>query len=84
MRQSQVFELVKELFDRGSPLDILDSEGLTPLQLAASRGLEIVSLFWYNGADIHATDNRNETAVHKAAAIGASDVVHVLANMIRT
>ena len=67
---------MKDLFDRGSLLDMRDSEGLTPLQLAASRGFgDCVAFMVYSGADIHITDNRNETAVHKAAAIGAADVV---------
>ncbi len=49
--------------------------GNTPLLNAAWRGfVPIVQLLLQHGADINATDNTQENALHKAASTGSSQV----------
>jgi RNA polymerase primary sigma factor len=65
--------------ERGDDLDARDSNGMTPLMLAAAKNrVGICSLLLSAGADRTATDPLGRDAVAIARAAGASDVVALL------
>ena len=67
------------LLDRGSPVDVLSSEGSTPLMISAQRAdLDLVSVLLDRGADANARDDRGFTALHRAAEMGHLDIVKLL------
>jgi len=76
-------EIVKLLLSHGADPDPKRRDGLTPLINAAGPGAErhgkgCVELLLAKGANINATDGDGETALHKAAYYGNSDVVEIL------
>lgn len=64
----------------GADCDFPDTEGLTPLMIAAGRGqAQMVELLLAAGAQVHLVDPRaGATALHKAALSGNPDVVKLL------
>jgi ankyrin repeat protein len=62
------YEAVPLLLEAGAPLEALDDQGRTPLQLACwskSDG-SLLSAFLAKGASVHARDNHGNTALHGA------------------
>lgn len=74
--------LVKRSIEQRADLDIKNTEGETPLILAAWYGSpEIVSLLLESGANINAQDNNGYTAIAKAASLGVGrhyEIVEIL------
>jgi ankyrin repeat protein len=66
---SQQYDLVYKLLLRGMSLSTSDTEGKTPLLVAAEVGdVEMVKLLLELGSDISAQDRHGRTALHLAAA----------------
>lgn len=64
-------ERVKELLEKGVPVDVQDQHGWTPLMLAALQGHDkTVALLLGQGADIEAQDINGTTALMAAASSG--------------
>lgn len=75
------FDRVKELLDKGVPVDTRDEHQWTPLMLAALQGHDkIVSLLLEQGADIEAQDVNGTTPLMAAASSGWLSVVKRLMN----
>ncbi|TDD73128.1 hypothetical protein E1262_01205 [Jiangella aurantiaca] len=64
----------------GTPPDLRDADGLTPLMIAAGIGSpQLVELLLVAGADVHALEPRmGASALHKAAQGGSVDVTRLL------
>merc|ERR1712168_285125 len=63
-------------------MDPVDSEGNTPLMLAASWGeTEIVELLHKNGSDVNHRNNKGYTALHSAARFGYYETVLLLIDL---
>ena len=72
-------KIVRILLDKGLDVNIRDSYGATPLQVAARDGHEpVVKLLLDNKADIITENNRGETALYWAARNGHKTVVRLL------
>jgi len=73
-------EVVKELLDSGSNVNVKSSSGLTPLHFAAGAGhKEVAELLIANSADVNATDlGEGRTPLHQAAEWGHIEVVELL------
>ncbi len=58
---------VQEAIDAGEDVNGSDSQGMSPLHLAASRGaITIIKLLHASGADLNATDRAGMTPLHAA------------------
>ena len=66
--------------DSGAAVDARDSDGLTPLMIAACHArTDLVKLLLDAGADLFTTDSRaGATALHKACQGGSAEVVRLL------
>jgi ankyrin repeat protein len=59
--------VVQLLLDAGVSVDLLDAQGMTPLQRAVSGGFsKIVSLLVEKGANVNTADADLSTPLHKA------------------
>ena len=71
--------IVKILLDKGLDVNIQDSYGATPLQVAARNGHEpVVRLLLENEADISTENKKGETALYWAARNGHKTIVGLL------
>jgi len=72
-------KLVRELLAGGIAVDQRDSDGNTPLVMAAMAGkTEIARLLIENGADVNAKTNNEGTSLHGAAFMGHLAMVRLL------
>lgn len=74
------FEVAMLLLDHGAEVNCLNSDGHTPLLLAAQNyySMDIVKLLLESGADINHADIHGKTALHYAAKIGSPELVQYL------
>lgn len=71
--------LVGELLESGMDVDQRDSDGNTPLIMAAMAGkTEVARLLIEKGADVNAKSNGGSAAIHSAAFLGHLGVVKLL------
>ena len=71
--------LVGELLESGMDVDQRDSDGNTPLIMAAMAGkTEVARLLIERGADVDAKSNSGSAAIHSAAFLGHQGVVKLL------
>jgi ankyrin repeat protein len=75
-------DVVKLLVERGANLEAAHQGcGITPLHMAVNgEHTDMVGFLLDSGANIHAVDKYNETALHKSACKGNTDVVDLLLN----
>lgn len=67
------------LLDRGSPVDVRSSEGVTPLMNAVeSHASDRFSFLIEHGADVKACDRRGFSALHRAAERGHLEMARML------
>lgn len=65
----------------GTPLDIQDTRGKTPLHVVAQRGnVTVVNALLIKGALVDIKDDKGYTPLHRAARSGHRDVVELLLN----
>ncbi|WP_406655755.1 ankyrin repeat domain-containing protein [Methanolobus sp. ZRKC2] len=63
--ESEKVKIIKLLIENGADVNVINSEGETPLHLAAGSGsLKIVKLLIENGGDVNALDNKMNTPLH--------------------
>ncbi|KAJ1487067.1 ankyrin repeat protein, partial [Baffinella frigidus] len=76
------WEMVEMLIECGADVFAEDRGGRTPGDIAAAyphlESYAVVKLLVYYGADIHALNNNNETALHIAALVGEPGVIRFL------
>ncbi|MBQ4084288.1 MAG: ankyrin repeat domain-containing protein [Alphaproteobacteria bacterium] len=61
------FKAMQKLLDLGSPIDVTDANGRTPLMECVRKGQhDVLEYLLTNGADIHKKDNFGETVAHYA------------------
>jgi len=71
--------MTEVLIERGANVDKHDSQGQTPLMMAAWSGnRHIVALLLHMGADVDRDDQYQQTALHKACGRGSNEVVKLL------
>jgi ankyrin repeat protein len=67
------------LLEKGANINAKSHDGLTPLQLASTKGHEAIALlFLEKGADVNSQDNNGETPLHNASANGHEAIVSLL------
>jgi len=72
-------EVVKDLYARGSKIDVKNGSGSTALSIAVEYGyLEIARFLLEKGADINTVNSRNITPIYKAVNLGISPMVELL------
>jgi ankyrin repeat protein len=72
-------EIVKILLANGANANAKDSDGFTPLMLAALKGYtDLARTLLGNGADVNAKDKDGGTALLRAAASGHTEIVKIL------
>jgi ankyrin repeat protein len=73
-------KLARTIMEKGVAVDIRDDESQTPVMLCAINGDESIStaLVGAGGADVHATCDQHETALHHAAVNNNAGVVQLL------
>jgi ankyrin repeat protein len=73
-----VLELMKLLIEHGATVNEKTTWGPLLLMAVRSRRLPILKFILDQGADVHATDGRNWTALHVAASLGLDEAVKLL------
>ncbi len=72
-------EEIRVILESGSPVDVRNEGGYTPLMCAALRGDEaVVKLLLSKGADVNAATSWGETALTRAAQAGDTPMVELL------
>ncbi len=72
-------DVVKELLEKGLPVNIQDKDGKTALMNAAVRGhREIIGILLENGADVNLKDKYGHTVLSKAMERGRQDLIDIL------
>lgn len=67
------------LLSQGTPADIRDDEGATPLYIAAeSKAYEVAQFLVANGADVNAVTSNDDTPLHRAAAAPSLPIAELL------
>ncbi|XP_048254548.1 uncharacterized protein LOC124124855 [Haliotis rufescens] len=73
------FRIIKMLFEEGATVDMISSDGDTPLHSACGRNPNVVSFLLEKGANVNVQNNTGKTPLHTAAGWGGSaECVEVL------
>lgn len=72
------------LVDYGTPVDIQNVDGQTPLHIAASEGDEVLVKYFYGvRASAHIADNQDRTPMHLAAENGHANIIELLCDKFK-
>ena len=75
-------EEISALLKKGVPMEVQNSRGLTPLQVACTKGdVEVVTALMRAGCNVHSSSGcSNKTALSTAAFAGNLEVFELLSN----
>jgi ankyrin repeat protein len=73
-------QIVKILLSRGAEVNLVDTQGITPLFSACSKagGEEIIEALVFHGADVNVRDNRGFSPLHLAVVQNNKNIVELL------
>jgi ankyrin repeat protein len=71
-------DLISTLIAKGLDINAMDNQGCTPFLLQCHRSTRLLRFLLSNGADPHAKDNDDQTALHAAASQGQIGVITFL------